>query len=85
MDEMARMLPDSAEHKPVLESAAAQILEATIDCCTDGFDPRDDGLINRVTAALPQRLGIDQTAVYGDFFYLEALARYLVPDFKKYW
>ena len=43
------------------------------------------GLINHVTAALPQEWGIDQTAVYGDYFYLEALARYKNPDFKMHW
>ena len=58
---------------------------ATIDTCTDGIGEYDDGLICRVTAALPQKLGIDQTAVYGDYFYLEALLRYIKPDFKMYW
>ena len=44
-----------------------------------------DGLICHVTHAKPQGQGIDECAAYGDFFYLEALARYLVPGFKKYW
>ena len=85
MMEMARNLPDDDINKTIFRSAAAQILEATIDTCTDGIGEYDDGLICRVTAALPQRLGIDQTAVYGDYFYLEALLRYVNPDFKMYW
>lgn len=85
MLEMARFLPDGDENKRIFRSAAAQILEATIDKCTDGIGEYDDGLINHVTAALPQKLGIDQTAVYGDYFYLEALARYVDPLFKKFW
>ena len=85
MMEMARNLADDDINKTIFQSAAVQILEATIDKCTDDIGPYDDGLICRVTAALPQRLGIDMTAVYGDYFYLEALARYVNPDFKMYW
>ena len=82
--EMARMLDENDPDKVIFESAAVQLLEALIDHCTN-LDPRDDGLINHVTAALPQKMGIDQTAVYGDYFYLEALARYVNPDFKMFW
>ena len=82
--EMARMLDEDDPDKVIFQSAAVQLLEALIDRCTD-LDPRDDGLINHVTAALPQRSGIDQVAVYGDYFYLEALARYINPDFKMFW
>ena len=85
MLEMAKMLPDSAEQKSVFESAAAQILESTIDNCTGELGIDYDGLIFHVTAALPQKFGIDETAVYGDYFYLEALSRYLNPDFKSHW
>lgn len=85
MFDMAKMLPDSAEQKSVFESAASQILDSTIDKCTGELGIDYDGLLFHVTAALPQKLGIDQTAVYGDYFYLEALARYLNPNFKMYW
>ena len=86
MHEMAKLLPDSAEQKSVFESAAAQILESVIDKCTAPICVKQyDGLLHHVTHAKPQGQGIDECAVYGDFFYLEALARYLKPDFKKYW
>ena len=35
--------------------------------------------------ALPQGQGIDESAVYADYFYMEALMRYLEPDFMRYW
>ena len=82
--EMARMLDDEDPDKKIFLSAAVQMLEALIDKCTD-LPEGADGLIDHVTAALPQKLGIDQTAVYGDYFYLEALARYKDPDFKMHW
>ena len=83
--EMASMMDDSEPDKAIFESAAAQLLEAVIDKCTGDIGVDYDGLICHVTHAKPQGQGIDECAAYGDFFYLEALARYLVPDFKKYW
>ena len=85
MHEMCKYLPDDAEQKPIFESAAAQMLESIIDNCTGDMGVDFDGLLYHVTAAKPQGLGIDETAVYGDYFYLEALARYLLPEAKHYW
>ena len=85
MLEMASMLPNDAEQRPIFESAAAQMLESVIDNCTGDIGEEYDGLICHVTHAHPQGAGIDECAVYGDYFYLEALARYLLPDFKKFW
>ena len=85
MNEMCKMLSDSDEQKAIFESAAAQILEAIIDNCTGDIGVDYEGLICHVTHAKPQGQGIDECAVYGDYFYLEALLRYLNPDWKKYW
>ena len=85
MHEMAKHLPESSPEKPIYESAAAQMIESVIDNCTTGF-PTDDGLVLKVTASKPHNYGVDQVGVYGDFFYLEALARYLLGEnFKRYW
>ena len=83
--EMASMLDENDPDKVIFESAASKLLEAVIDNCTGDIGEDYDGLICHVTHAKPQGHGIDECAVYGDFFYLEALARYLIPDFKKYW
>ena len=86
MLEMVKHLPDDAEQKPIFESAAAQLLEAVIDNCTGDIGVDYDGLICHVTHAKPQGQGIDECAVYGDYFYLEALCRYLKPDeFVRFW
>lgn len=84
MLEMARLLPEGDEYKILLESAAAKILEAVIDNCTGNSDSYD-GLITKVTHAKPFGEGIDESAVYGDYFYLEALLRYVKPDWNRYW
>ena len=85
MLEMCKYLPNDAEQKPIFESAAAQMLEAIIDGYTGDIGVEYDGLIHHVTHAKPQGQGIDECAVYGDYFYLEALVRYLKPDWKRYW
>ena len=83
--EMAKMTDDSDPDKVIFESAAAQLLEAVIDNCTGDIGVDYDGLICHVTHAKPQGQGIDECAPYGDYFYLEALARYLLPDFVRFW
>ena len=87
MLEMAKLLPDSAEQKSVFESASMQILESVIDRCTSPLITKNyDGLIHHVTHAKPQGQGIDECAVYGDYFYLEMLARALEPEkFIRHW
>ncbi len=83
--EMASMMDDSESDKKLFENAAAILTEAVIDDCTGDIGRDYSGLICHVTHALPQGQGIDECAVYGDYFYLEVLARYLIPGFKKYW
>jgi unsaturated chondroitin disaccharide hydrolase len=82
---MARLLPDDDPDKAFFENASAQLLEAIIDNYTGDIGIDYDGLIHHVTHALPQGQGIDECAVYGDYFYLEALLRHLKPDWQKYW
>ena len=85
MHEMCKFLTDADEQKAIFESAGAQMLESLIDNYTGDIGVEYDGLIHHVTHALPQGQGIDECAVYGDYFYLEALMRYLNPTWEKYW
>lgn len=85
MKEMSRLLPESASQKTIFDNASAQMLEAIIDNCTGGIGWEYDGLVNHVTAAKPQNKGIDECGVYGDYHYLEALCRFVKPDWVRYW
>ena len=85
MKEMASMLNDAAPQKAIYENASAHILESVIDNYTGDIGKEHDGLVHHVSHAIPFGAGIDECAIYGDYFYLEALARYIKPDFKKYW
>lgn len=85
MKEMCKYLAENDPQKRIFESAAAHMLEAVIDHCTGDIGKEYDGLICHVTHALPQGLGIDECAIYGDYFYLEALMRFINPSWKGYW
>lgn len=86
MLEAANYLPDSAPEKEIYKNAAAKMLESIIDTCTTGCGKDFDGLISRVTHARKMfAYSVDTCAVYGDYFYMEALMRYTNPDWKRYW
>lgn len=85
MMESARILPEDAPEKEIYQNAAARILEAVIDHCTGDIGTEYDGLVHRVTGARKANLGVDGCATYGDYFYLEALLRYIKPDWNRYW
>ncbi|MBO5369712.1 MAG: glycoside hydrolase family 88 protein [Clostridia bacterium] len=86
MLEAIRYLPDCAPEKEIYQTAASRMLESLIDTCATGCGKEFDGLIYKVTPckALPE-YGIEVCASYGDYFYLEALMRYINPDWKRYW
>ena len=85
MNEMCRYLPDDAPQKAIFESAAGQLLDAVIDHYTGDIGTPYEGLIHHVTAGVPQKIGINECAMYGDYFYLEALMRYKNPGWVRYW
>ena len=85
MLDMASYLPKNSAQRYVYESAAAQMMEALIDKCTADIGVEYDGLIHSVTHAKPQGYGINECAPYADYFYLEALARFLKHDFIRPW
>lgn len=85
MLEMCKYLPNDAPEKQIYQNAASQMIEAVIERCTGDIGKEYDGLICHVTHAWPQKTGIDECAIYGDYFYLEALMRLVNPDWNRYW
>ncbi|WP_157289325.1 glycoside hydrolase family 88 protein [Devosia marina] len=52
---------------------ASRLLYALFDTCANDQD--EGGLLLHSTADLPHGLGIDESAMYGDYYYLKALMR----------
>lgn len=85
MLEACKYLPEDAPEQEIYKNAAAMMLEAAIDKCADYEHADFDGLVNYVTCSAPHGLGVDECALYGDYFYLEALLRYTRPDWRRHW
>ena len=60
-------------------------MNSLIDSYTTKDDPKSNGLLKHATYYYAGNLGIDECNIWGDYFYMEALMRFLNPDWKKYW
>ncbi len=81
--ELGRVFPETAVEKAIFKNAA----DAQMKALLDSYENRGtaDGLLLGVTYAKPQGNGIEECAIFGDYFYMEALMRYLNEDFLRYW
>ena len=42
-------------------------------------------LIPKATGSKPHNMLVDTVETYADYFYVEALVRYINPEWKEYW
>lgn len=82
--EMLKYLPDDAPQRVWFKNAADMMLEAAIDRCANR-NLETDALLKHVTGARYHELQCDSCAIYGDYFYFEALVRALRPDIEIFW
>ena len=61
------------------------MMNTLIDTCLTKDIPESNGLLLHATYALPQKIGVDDLNIWGDYFYMEALHRMLNPDWHPYW
>ncbi len=85
LHEAVKVMPLPADKKAEYSAAADEILGALIEECSTSNDPEIEGVLKHGTYYYAGNLGIDECCIWGDYFYMEALMRYLKPDFKKYW
>ena len=85
LNEAVKIMPLDDAHKERYAKAADEILNSLIDSYTTKDDEKSNGLLKHATYYYAGKLGIDECNIYGDYFYMEALMRYLNPDWKKYW
>lgn len=82
--EACKHLPDDSEDKKLFQNAAEMLVEALIDHC-EIHDPEKHALMAHYTGGKPIEDEIDTSCVYGDYFYIEALARLLNPQMEIFW
>lgn len=85
MQEMDQFLPDGDPDKADYKNAANAILRSLIENYSSKNAPEYEGVLLHSTYALPQGHGIDECNIFGDYYYMEALARSLKTDWKCYW
>lgn len=71
--------------RKVFVNATNHLMNALIDHCLTKDIPEANGLLLHATYGKPQKNGVDEMNIWGDYFYMEALHRMLDPEWKLYW
>ena len=71
--------------RKVYVNACNRIMNSLIDNYLTKDIPESNGLLLHATYGKPQKSGVDEMNIWGDYFYMEALHRMLDPDWELYW
>lgn len=83
--EAAEVLRDE-QQRATYRSAAHHIMNSLIDDYLTKNLPESNGLLLHATYSKPHNSGVDECNIWGDYFYMEALARMLTDNrIKAYW
>lgn len=85
MLEAAEVL-ENEELRALYSSAANHIMDSLIDNYLTKDIPKSNGLLLHATYSKPHNSGVDECNIWGDYFYMEALARMITKNkIKAYW
>lgn len=76
--ELARVLGETSGER--YRQAGVAILDGLIDQCLSRGAPDQEGILLHATVDLPHQSAIDESTIYGDHYFLEALCKVLVPE-----
>lgn len=82
--EMLKYLDDEADRR-IYKNAADCMMESLIENYAVKDADKSNGLLLHGTYFYKGNEGVDECNIWGDYFYMEALARYLIQDWKLYW
>ncbi len=82
--ELATWLPDGEPREHYRRRGAA-ILDALCASYSTAEHPESNALLLHGVYDWPSSVGVDEGTLWGDYFYLEALARAVLPDRTLYW
>lgn len=83
LDELVRLLP-SADAAPYRDAGAAMLDSLAVGYTPAGGRAGDPLLLHGVYDQ-PKSVGVDEGNLWGDYYYLEALTRRLVPEWESPW
>jgi len=61
------------------------MLTSLAESCSTADHPRSNALLLHGIYDKPKSVGVDEGTLWGDYFYLEALTRSIIPGWKPYW
>ena len=85
MLEAIKYMDKDDELRKIYVNACNRIMNSLIDNYLTKDIPESNGLLLHATYGKPQKSGVDEMNIWGDYFYMEALHRMLDPEWKLYW
>lgn len=82
--EMQRYLPETTEYKYVHLNAANRMLKSLIENYHNENYEAGQGVLKHGVYSWHSRKGFDECNIWGDYYYFEALMRY-IRDYRPYW
>ena len=82
--ELARQLPDG-DRADTYRAAAGRILASLIANYSTGGNTGANALLRHGVYDKPKGVGVNEGTLWGDYFYLEALTRFVAPQWTLYW
>lgn len=82
--ELTKYLPLTDEEKRLYENAALLMIESLYKNYRTEIDSEANGILKHAVYYKGGGRGIDESCIWGDYYYFEALIR-LAKDWKKYW
>lgn len=82
--ELSKNLATGSDNKKIYENAASMILKSLINNYTTVHVPESNGILLHAVYAKPDRKGIDECCIWGDYFYFEALVR-TIKEWTLFW
>ena len=67
------------------ETDVSQIIQNIIDENPNRSIFFPDAILMHGTSSVRHNMGINESLIYGDYYYMEALVRRLKPDWNRYW
>ncbi|MFI8685000.1 glycoside hydrolase family 88 protein [Rossellomorea sp. NPDC077527] len=82
--EMSRHLPLTDPKKRDYEEASLSIISSLFEHYTTAIEGEENGILKHAVYYKGGNMGVDESCIWGDYFYFEALVR-LVKDWEMYW
>ncbi|MBD1382242.1 glycoside hydrolase family 88 protein [Bacillus sp. IB182487] len=82
--ELSKSLPLTDSLKMYYDNAALSIVQSLSEYYTTAQEPEANGLLKHGVYYKAGNMGVDESCIWGDYFYFEALVR-LLKDWKMYW